>query len=148
GMSLLIWLGEGLTLLLVGNALALHLSYVEALLTAVIAALATTLPAGPGYAGSYDAGVLLTLHASGIAGGSAVGFLLLARFVVFVPVTVVGLGLLLLRYGGLHQKLGRKQASTREAYEGMQLGAPLSMAGTDGAPAATPATGGARKKKA
>ena len=115
GMSFLIWLFEGLTLLFVGRALALHLSVFEALLTAVIAALAASLPAGPGYAGSYDAGVLLALHASGIAGGSAVGFLLLARFTVFVPVTVLGAGLLLTRYGGLHLKPERKQASALEA---------------------------------
>jgi hypothetical protein len=109
GLSLLIWVLEGLTLLLVGNALALHLSVSDALLTAVIAALAASLPAGPGYAGSYDAGVLLTLHASGISGGTAVGFLLLARFVVFVPVTVVGAGLFLTRYGGLRLRHKRKR---------------------------------------
>jgi hypothetical protein len=121
----------------VGNALALHLSVIEALLTAVIAALATTLPAGPGYAGSYDAAVQLTLHASGIEGGSALGFLLLARFVVFVPVTVVGVGLLLTRYGGLRLNRGRKQASTREGYEGMRLGSPPSVAGKATRDAAT-----------
>ena len=130
GMSLLIWLFEGLTLLLVGNALALHLSVFEALLTAVLAALAASLPAGPGYAGSYDAGVLLALHASGIAGGAAVGFLLLARFVVFVPVTVVGAGLLLTRYGGLHLNPERKQASAPKGYERSQLNSPLPLAGT------------------
>lgn len=129
GMSVLIWLLEGLTLLLVGNALALHLSVSKALLTAVVAALATSLPAGPGYAGSYDASVLLTLHASGIAGGSAVGFLLLARFVVFVPVTVVGAGLLLTRYGGLRLTGRWRQSSTRERHERMRLSLPLSVAG-------------------
>jgi glycosyltransferase 2 family protein len=128
GMSVLIWLLEGLTLLLVGYALALHLSVFEALLTAVIAALATSLPAGPGYAGSYDAAILLSLHASGIAGGSAVGFLLLARFVVFVPVTVVGAVLLLTRYGGLRLLRGRNQAETREGYEGVRFTSPLSVA--------------------
>ena len=130
GVSLLIWLFEGLTLLLVGDALALHLSIFEALLTAVVAALATSLPAGPAFAGSYDAGLLLTLHASGITGGSAVGFLLLARFVVFVPVTVVGAGLLLTRYGGLRLKRGDKQPSTEAVYESMRPGSPLPMAGT------------------
>jgi hypothetical protein len=106
GMSFVIWLLEGFTLLLVGNALGLHLSVFEALLTAVIAALASSLPAGPAYAGSYDAAVLLALHASGVTGASAVGFLLLARFVVFVPVTIVGAVLLVTRYGGLHRRRG------------------------------------------
>lgn len=102
-MSVVIWLLEGLTLLFVGRSLSLHLSLLEALLTTVIASLFAALPAGPGYAGSYDAGVLLALHASGVAGAAAVGFLLLARFVVFVPVTVVGLGVFIVGYGGLRR---------------------------------------------
>lgn len=121
GISLLIWLGEGVTLLLVGEALGLHLTVFEALLTAVIAALAASLPAGPGYAGSYDAGVLLALHASGIAGGSAVGFLLLARFVVFVPVTVVGAGLFLACYGGL--RLWRRRTQVPHPQEAVRADA-------------------------
>lgn len=141
-ISLLIWLGEGLTLLLVGYALALHLTVFEALLTAVIAALAASLPAGPGYAGSYDAGVLLALRGSGIVGGAAVGFLLLARFVVFVPVTVVGSSLFVLHYGELRLRRGRVQASTEKGYERMRLGSPLSASGT-----ATTGTG-ARKSEA
>jgi uncharacterized membrane protein YbhN (UPF0104 family) len=123
-ISLLIWFCEGATLLLVGHALALHLSVSEALLTAVIAALAASLPAGPGYAGSYDAGVLLTLHASGIAGGSAVGFLLLARFVVFVPVTMVGAALFLLHYGGLRLKRTPKPSGRRRTPAGLRASYP------------------------
>jgi uncharacterized membrane protein YbhN (UPF0104 family) len=114
GISIVIWLLEGVTLLLVGSSLGLHLSVFEALLTAVIAALASSLPAGPGYAGSYDAGVLLALHASGIAGGSAVGFLLLARFVVFVPVTIVGAALLLAPYGGLRLRHRQGRDGSRQ----------------------------------
>lgn len=104
GMSGVIWLLEGLTLLFVGRSLGLHLTLLEALLTNVIASLFSALPAGPGYAGSYDAGILLGLHASKVMGGAAVGFLLLARFVVFVPVTIVGLIVLVARYGGLRRK--------------------------------------------
>lgn len=108
GVSGVIWLLEGLTLLFVGRSLGLHLTLLEALLTNVIASLFSALPAGPGYAGSYDAGILLGLHASKVMGGDAVGFLLLARFVVFVPVTVVGLIVLVVRYGGLRKKRGAR----------------------------------------
>jgi hypothetical protein len=135
-MSLLIWLCEGFTLLVVGDALALHLSVSEALLTAVVSALAASLPAGPGYAGSYDAGILLALHASGIRGGSAVGFLLLARFVVFVPVTVVGVVLLVARYGGMHLRPSWKPASHRNRYLRTPPPSPLSMAATASRPSA------------
>jgi glycosyltransferase 2 family protein len=129
GTSVVIWLFEGLTLMFVGFALDLHLSLLEALLTAVIAALAASVPAGPGYAGSYDAGVLVALHASGITGGSAVGFLLLSRFVVFVPVTLVGIVLLGVRYGGLRLLPGRKRVSQRDQYGRTPMRSSLSVAG-------------------
>jgi hypothetical protein len=58
-------------------------------------------PAAPGYAGTFDAGLVLGLGAVGVSGGSAVGFILLARCVMFVPVTLVGLVVLMARYGGL-----------------------------------------------
>ncbi|MGH3009069.1 MAG: lysylphosphatidylglycerol synthase transmembrane domain-containing protein [Gaiellaceae bacterium] len=116
GVSGLIWVLEGLTLLFVGRSLGLHLTLLEALLTNVIASLFSALPAGPGYAGSYDAGILLGLHASRVMGGDAVGFLLLARFVVFVPVTIVGLIVLVTRYGGLRRKRGGKGVHLQDQY--------------------------------
>ena len=48
-------------------------------------------------------GILLGLHAAQVYGGLAVGFLLLIRAVVFVPVTIVGLVVLVVRYGGLRR---------------------------------------------
>jgi hypothetical protein len=103
GMSGLIWLLEGTTVMLVGRSLGIHLGLLAALLTNVIASLFSALPAGPGYAGSYDAGILLGLHAANVNGGTAVGFLLLVRAVVFIPVTIVGLIVLITRYGGLRR---------------------------------------------
>lgn len=102
-MSGLIWLLEGATVMLVGRSLGIHLSLLAALLTNVIASLFSALPAGPGYAGSYDAGILLGLHAAKVYSGTAVGFLLLVRAVVFIPVTIVGLIVLVVRYGGLRR---------------------------------------------
>jgi hypothetical protein len=103
GVSVLIWLLEGATVMLVGRSLGIQLGLLPALLTNVIASLFSALPAGPGYAGSYDAGILLGLHAASVNGGLAVGFLLLIRAVVFVPVTIVGLVVLVVRYGGLRR---------------------------------------------
>ena len=111
GMSALIWLFEGTTVLLVGRSLGIHLSLLAALLTNVIASLFSALPAGPGYAGSYDAGILLGLHAAKVNGGAAVGFLLLVRAVVFIPVTIVGLIVLVTRYGGLRRNRGASLAA-------------------------------------
>ena len=97
-LSALIWSCEGVTLLLVGHALGLDLHFLDSILIIVLASLLAAIPAAPGYAGTFDAGLVLGLNAVGVEGGTAVGFVLLARFVMFVPVTLVGLGVLLHSY--------------------------------------------------
>jgi hypothetical protein len=48
--------------------------------------------------------MLLGLHAAGVEGGDAVGLLLLARFLFFVPVTLAGLATLVFGYGGVQTR--------------------------------------------
>ena len=67
----------------------------------MLASLAAAIPAAPGFAGTFDAAMILGLKAAGITGGAASGILILARFMYFVPATVVGLIVLVTRYGGL-----------------------------------------------
>ena len=83
----------------------------------MLASLFAAIPAAPGYAGTFDAGLVLGLDAVGVAGGAAVGFIVLARFVMFVPVTLAGLFVFVTRYHGL--RFGRRQRR--------QASAPLSM---------------------
>jgi uncharacterized protein (TIRG00374 family) len=97
-LSALIWCCEGSTLLLVGHALGLELHFLDSTLIIVLASLLAAIPAAPGYAGTFDAGLVLGLGAVGVHGGTAVGFILLARFVMFVPVTLAGLAVLLHSY--------------------------------------------------
>ncbi len=96
-----IWLMEAGVVWLCTAALDLGLSFADAALVLVVASLSVVIPAGPGYAGTFDAAVLFALDAVGVTGGAAVGMLLLYRAVVFLPVTVAGLVVLLNRYGGL-----------------------------------------------
>ena len=103
GMSGLIWVLEGTTVMLVGRSLGIHLGLLAAMLTNVIASLASAIPAGPAFVGTYDGGILLGLHAAKMYGSDATGFLLLVRAVVFIPVTIVGLIVLVTRYGGLRR---------------------------------------------
>jgi uncharacterized protein (TIRG00374 family) len=105
-LSMAIWCCEGVTLLLVGHGLGLSLHFLDTTLIIVLASLIAAIPAAPGYAGTFDAGLVLGLSAVGVSGGTAVGFILLARFVMFLPVTVVGLGVLLHNYGGFGQRRG------------------------------------------
>lgn len=101
--SVVIWCLEGLTFLIIAGAIGIELEPLPALAVVVVASLFAAIPAAPGYLGTFDAGILVGLSATGVEGGDAVGLLLLARFVWFVPVTIVGLGVLLLGYGGLRR---------------------------------------------
>jgi uncharacterized membrane protein YbhN (UPF0104 family) len=106
GLTVLAWCGEGLTLLLIGESLGLDLHILDTLQIIVLASLFAAIPAAPGYAGTFDAGLVLGLKAVGVTGGAAVGFVVLARFAMFVPVTLVGLFLLLHTYGGFRRARG------------------------------------------
>ena len=97
-MSLVIWCMDGLSFMLMASALDVELAFLPALAVIVLASLASAVPAAPGYLGTFDAALLVGLSAAGITGGDAVSLLVLARFVYFVPVTFVGLGVLLLGY--------------------------------------------------
>jgi uncharacterized membrane protein YbhN (UPF0104 family) len=110
-LSALIWCMEGATFLLIARSIDFELALPEAIAVVVLASLAAAIPAAPGYVGTFDAALLVGLHAAGVAGGQAVGVLLLSRFVFFVPVTVVGLGTLVLGYGG---RLTRSPADDEE----------------------------------
>jgi uncharacterized membrane protein YbhN (UPF0104 family) len=110
-LSAVIWTLEGLTLLVIGAAVDVTLSVPDAALVIVLASLAAAIPAAPGYAGTFDAGMVLGLSAAGVSGGAAVSVILLARFVMFVPVTLVGLVVLVTRYGGFKPR-------TADAYAG------------------------------
>jgi len=102
-LSAVIWCCEGTTLLLVGKSLGLDLQLLDSTLIIVLASLFAAIPAAPGYAGTFDAGLVLGLKAVGVVGGTAVGFILLARFVMFVPVTLAGLFVLVHNYGGFRR---------------------------------------------
>jgi glycosyltransferase 2 family protein len=115
-LSAAIWCCEGTTLLLVGHALGLHLHFLDSTLIIVLASLLAAIPAAPGYAGTFDAGLVLGLNAVGVHGGTAVGFILLARFVMFVPVTLAGLFILLHSYRDF--RLTRKPTESRPASAG------------------------------
>jgi len=67
-----------------------------ALYVVALTNLSALVPAAPGYVGTFDAAVLIalgTLHLS----PQALGYLLVLRFVLFVPITIVGLALFLAR---------------------------------------------------
>ena len=83
---------------------AIYATIAAASFTLIMVALASVfamIPSGPGYAGTQDAAVATGVKALGGTGSTAVGYLLMLRFVIVVPITLLGLILLVTRYGGL-----------------------------------------------
>ena len=109
GASFLIWAVEASVYLAVAHATGLDSSGMGALYIVAFTNLVAMLPAGPGYIGTFDAAVVVGVKAIGGTGSQAVSYLLLLRFILFVPITVVGLIVLVARYGGW----SRLRAATR-----------------------------------
>ncbi|MGH3003683.1 MAG: lysylphosphatidylglycerol synthase transmembrane domain-containing protein [Gaiellaceae bacterium] len=94
-MSLALWLTEALVYLVVGAAVGVQLGVAGALYVMALTNLSALIPAAPGYIGTYDAAVLLALRSLHLP---ALGYLLVLRFVLFVPITVAGFAVFLGRY--------------------------------------------------
>ena len=101
GLTLAIWLAEGLTYLAVSGAVGVEISPLEALYIIAVAGVFVLIPSGPGYLGTLDAAVVFALGAIGAGGRATVSFLVTLRFVLFVPAVLAGGILLATRYGGL-----------------------------------------------
>ena len=99
-LSILIWALDGVSFMLMARSLDIGLDLLPALAVIVLASLAAAVPAAPGYLGTFDAAMVVGLTAVDVTGGSAVSLLLMARFLYFVPVTCVGLVVLLVGYRG------------------------------------------------
>ena len=100
GLSLLVWTLEAAVYLAVGRAAGLELGLLEALYVVALTNLFALVPAAPGYVGTFDAAVLFAVGSLDASGSEALGYLVLLRFVLFVPITLVGLAFLVTRYGG------------------------------------------------
>jgi uncharacterized membrane protein YbhN (UPF0104 family) len=103
GLTALIWGIEGSVWWACGEAANVGMTPIEALYVLALASMFALVPSGPGYAGTVDAATILGIKAVGGSSSAAVSYLILVRFVVFVPITIVGLAVALTRYGGLRR---------------------------------------------
>ncbi|HEY6963355.1 MAG TPA: lysylphosphatidylglycerol synthase domain-containing protein [Gaiellaceae bacterium] len=94
-LSLALWTLEALTYAAVGSAVGVHLGVIGALYVMALTNLSALVPAAPGYVGTFDAAVLLALRSLQLP---ALGYLLVLRFVLFVPITVAGFAVFVARY--------------------------------------------------
>jgi uncharacterized protein (TIRG00374 family) len=98
--TFVLWAIEGAVYLAVAKAIDLDISVSGALYLVALTNFVAALPAAPGSIGTFDAAVAFGAKALGATGSVAVTYLLLLRFVLYVPITIVGLVVLVTRYGG------------------------------------------------
>jgi uncharacterized membrane protein YbhN (UPF0104 family) len=101
GLTFVIWAIEAAVWMSVGAAVGFGMDPIEGLYLVALASVFSMIPSGPGYAGTQDAAVAIGIKAIGGTGGVKVGYLLMLRFVIVVPITLLGLILMVTRYGGL-----------------------------------------------
>jgi uncharacterized protein (TIRG00374 family) len=99
-VSFAIWMLEASVYLAVARALDIPMGGMDSLYIVALTNLFAMIPAAPGYVGTFDAAVIFGMKAIGDTGSAAISYLLLLRFLLFVPITLVGLVVLVTRYGG------------------------------------------------
>lgn len=98
--TVLLWCVEGSVYLAVAKAVGLDISGTGALYLVGLTNFVAALPAAPGSIGTFDAAVAFGARVLGGSGGLVVSYVLLLRFILYIPITVVGLIVLVTRYGG------------------------------------------------
>ncbi|HTN26069.1 MAG TPA: lysylphosphatidylglycerol synthase transmembrane domain-containing protein [Solirubrobacteraceae bacterium] len=108
--TLLVWSLEWCAWWLTARAAGLGLGVLEAGYLLGLASMFVMVPSGPGFVGTFDAAIVFGVRAVGRSGAQALSYLLLLRFVVTVPITLLGLVLLATRYRGMARIRGLVRA--------------------------------------
>jgi uncharacterized membrane protein YbhN (UPF0104 family) len=99
--SVLVWALEWGSWWLTAEAVGLHLGALDVGYLMGLATVFVLIPSGPGYVGTFDAALIFGLHALDHSGAVVLSYLLLLRFVIAVPITLLGLVALVTRFGGI-----------------------------------------------
>jgi uncharacterized membrane protein YbhN (UPF0104 family) len=103
GLTLVVWAIETGVWMSAAAAIGFGMNPVEGLYLVALASVFSMIPSGPAYAGTQDAAAIVGLKALGGTGAQAVAYIVMLRFIIVVPITVVGLALVAVRYGGLRR---------------------------------------------
>jgi len=98
--TFVLWAVEAGVYYAVARSVDLGISMTEALYLVALTNFVAALPAAPGSIGTFDAAVAWGANRLGASGSAAVSYLLMLRFVLYVPITVIGFLVLVTRYGG------------------------------------------------
>ncbi|HET8758249.1 MAG TPA: lysylphosphatidylglycerol synthase transmembrane domain-containing protein [Solirubrobacteraceae bacterium] len=101
GLTLVIWSIEAGVWMSAAACVGFGMDPIEGLYIVALASVFSMIPSGPAYAGTQDAAAILGIKALGGTGAQAVAYIVMLRFIIVVPITLVGLVLLAARYGGL-----------------------------------------------
>lgn len=88
--SVLIWLLETVKYWFVMHAFGFEVSFFILMLMNGVVNLATTIPAAPGYIGTFDLPGIVILTAAGVNQAVATGYTLVLHVALWVPITVLG----------------------------------------------------------
>ncbi len=111
GLTVVIWGIEAGVWMSAAAAVGFGMDPIEGLYIVALASVFSLVPSGPAYAGTQDAAAILGIRTLGGTGAQAVAYIVMLRFIIVVPITIVGLVLLAMRYGGL----GRLRQARLEA---------------------------------
>lgn len=100
GATFLLWAVEAGVYLAVARSVDLGISATGALYLVALTNFVAALPAAPGSIGTFDAAVAWGAGRLGATGSAAVSYLIMLRFVLYVPITVIGFIVLVTGYGG------------------------------------------------
>ena len=101
GISLVTWAMWGVAAWFVAQAVGIELSLLEAVFITAVINLGVAIPSSPGFIGTYQWLAVSSLALFGVATDSALAFGILMQAVWYVPTTVVGGTMLLLRALGV-----------------------------------------------
>jgi glycosyltransferase 2 family protein len=110
-ITVLIWGIESAMWVVIGHAVGFSMDPIEGVYLVALASVFALIPSGPGYAGTQDAAAVIGIKAIGGTGSIAVSYLVMLRFVLLVPITLLGFLLIAVRYGGI----ARLRSLRREA---------------------------------
>jgi uncharacterized membrane protein YbhN (UPF0104 family) len=117
-VTFVLWTCEATVYWTVARSVDLEISITGALYLVALTNFVAALPAAPGSIGTFDAAVAFGAGRLGATGSEAVSYLILLRFVLYVPITVVGLVLLVTRFGGWSRLRSAVRLETKADAEG------------------------------
>ena len=114
-VTAIVWILEVVVFWLVAEAVNIDVTFVEGMFVVVLTSFVMSIPAAPGYVGTFDAALLFALVGLRRRRGSGACLHSSWRFVLFVPITIAGLILMFTRYGGFPSRSTTDATPTEES---------------------------------